>query len=36
METASVAAKSTPAGVHDLIITQVSAEAVDVDQVRFR
>lgn len=33
---ASGTARSTPAGVHDLIVTQVGADAVDVDWVRFR
>ncbi len=32
----SVATKSTPAGVHDLIVTQVGGESVEVDWVRFR
>ena len=35
-KTASVAAKSTPAGVHDIIVTQAGAEAVEVDWVSFR
>jgi hypothetical protein len=34
--TASVAAKSIPAGVHDLFVTQAGAEAVEVDWVTFR
>lgn len=34
--TASVAAKTIPAGVHDLIVTQAGAEAVEVDWVSFR
>jgi hypothetical protein len=34
--TASVAAKSIPAGVHDLILTQVGGEGVEVDWVSFR
>jgi hypothetical protein len=33
---ASVAAKNVPAGVHDLVVTQVGAEAVEVDWIRFR
>lgn len=33
---ASVATKNTPAGVHDLVVTQVGGEAVEVDWVRFR
>jgi hypothetical protein len=33
---ASGAAKSIPAGVHDLIVTQVDARAVEVDWVSFR
>ncbi|WP_129647706.1 family 43 glycosylhydrolase [Peristeroidobacter agariperforans] len=32
----SVAAKSVPAGVHDLFVTRVGGEAIDVDWVRFR
>lgn len=34
--TASVAVKDIPAGVHDLFVTQAGAGAVDVDWVRFR
>ena len=33
---ASVAAKSIHAGVHDLVVTQAGAEAVEVDWVSFR
>ena len=33
---ASVAARNIPAGVHDLIVSQAGAEAVDVDWVSFR
>ena len=33
---ASVAAKKIPAGVHDLVVTQTGAEAVEVDWVSFR
>ena len=33
---ASAAAKKIPAGVHDLIITQAGAEAVEVDWISFR
>jgi arabinoxylan arabinofuranohydrolase len=33
---ASIAAKNIPAGVHDLVVTQAGAEAVDVDWVSFR
>ncbi len=33
---ASAAAKKIPAGVHDLIVTQVGAESVEVDWVSFR
>jgi hypothetical protein len=33
---ASGVARSTPAGIHDLIVTQVGADAVEVDWVRFR
>ena len=32
---ASVAAKGTPAGVHDLVVSQVGAGPVEVDWVRF-
>jgi hypothetical protein len=35
-KTARVAVKKVPAGVHDLIVTQVGAEAVEVDWVSFR
>jgi hypothetical protein len=35
-KTASAAAKSAPAGVHDLFVSQVSGKAVDVDWVSFR
>jgi hypothetical protein len=35
-KTASVAAKGAPAGVHDLIVVQAGAEAVDVDWLSFR
>jgi hypothetical protein len=35
-KTASGAAKSIPAGVHDLVVTQVGAKAVEVDWVSFR
>jgi hypothetical protein len=34
--TASAAAKRTPAGVHDLVVTQVGGKAVEVDWVSFR
>jgi hypothetical protein len=34
--TARVAAKNIPAGVHDLIVTQAGAEALEVDWVSFR
>lgn len=34
--TASVAAKNIPAGVHDLVVTQAGAEAIEVDWVSFR
>ena len=33
---ASVAANGIPAGVHDLVVTQAGAEAVEVDWVSFR
>jgi hypothetical protein len=33
---AKVAAKNIPSGVHDLIVTQTAAEAVEVDWVSFR
>jgi hypothetical protein len=32
----SAAAKKVPAGVHDLFVTQVGGEALDVDWVSFR
>ena len=35
-KTARVAVKGVPAGVHDLIVTQAGAEAVEVDWVSFR
>jgi hypothetical protein len=35
-KTASVAAKNIPAGVHDLVVTQAGAAAVEVDWVSFR
>jgi hypothetical protein len=35
-KTASVAAKKIPGGVHDLFVTQVGGEAVEVDWVSFR
>ncbi len=35
-EIASVAVKKIPSGVHDLVVTQAGAGAVDVDWVRFR
>jgi hypothetical protein len=35
-KTARVAVKNVPAGVHDLIVTQAGAEAVEVDWVSFR
>jgi hypothetical protein len=35
-ETASVAAKNIPRGVHDLFVTQAGGEAVEVDWVSFR
>jgi hypothetical protein len=35
-QTASVAAKNIPAGVHNLVVTQAGAEAVEVDWVSFR
>jgi hypothetical protein len=34
--TASAAARGTPAGVHDLVVTQVGANPVEVDWVSFR
>lgn len=33
---ASIAAKSVPAGVHDLFVTHAGAEVIDVDWVKFR
>ena len=35
-KTARVAVKKVPAGVHDIIVTQGGAEAVEVDWIRFR
>ncbi len=35
-QVASVAAKSIPKGVHDLVVTQAGAAAVEVDWVSFR
>ena len=34
--TATVAATNVPSGIHDLIVTQSGAKAVDVDWVSFR
>jgi len=35
-KTTSASAKSTPAGVHDLFVTQVGEKAIEVDWISFR